>query len=106
MANKPVILRDAARRDVDAHLDDYLTTVGEKVALRFVPALEAALQTMAIHRGAGSPRYAHEQDLPGLRSRGLDRFPFRVFYLEREDVIDVWRVLDARRDIPAWLQDP
>lgn len=102
---KPVILRDAARRDVDAHLDDYLTA-GEKVALRFVPALEAALQAMAVHPGAGSPRYAHELDLPGLLSRGLAWFPFLVFYLEREDVIDVWRVLDARRDIPAWLQNP
>lgn len=86
---KPVILRDAARRDVEAHLDDYRTTAGEKVALRFVAALESALQATAVLPRAGSPRYAHELDLPGLRSRGLARFPFLVFCLEREDVIDV-----------------
>jgi toxin ParE1/3/4 len=29
-----------------------------------------------------------------------------IFYVEREDHIDVWRVLHGRRDIPALLEDP
>jgi hypothetical protein len=44
--------------------------------------------------------------LPGLRHRRLARFPWLVFYVERDDHIDIWRVLDARRDIPTWLDDP
>jgi toxin ParE1/3/4 len=33
----------------------------------------------------------------------LWRFPYLVFYLERADCIDVWRVLHAQRDIPSWM---
>jgi toxin ParE1/3/4 len=29
-----------------------------------------------------------------------------VFYVERPDHIDVWRVLHDTRDIPAWMQEP
>ena len=36
----------------------------------------------------------------------LRRYPYFVFYVEREDHLDVWRVLHAQRDIPAWMQDP
>lgn len=39
----------------------------------------------------------------GLRSRSIARFPFLIFYMERDDHIDVWRVLHAQRDIPARL---
>jgi toxin ParE1/3/4 len=39
--------------------------------------------------------------LPGLRFWPLKRYPYFVFYLERETHIDVWRVLHAERDIPA-----
>jgi len=35
----------------------------------------------------------------------LARYPYLVFYVEHADHIDVWRVLDARRDIPAWLAE-
>jgi toxin ParE1/3/4 len=28
-----------------------------------------------------------------------------VFFVEREDHIDVWRVLHGKRDIPAWMSD-
>ena len=42
----------------------------------------------------------------GLRSWPLTRHPYLVFYLERPDHIDVWRVLHGQRDIPAWLLEP
>jgi toxin ParE1/3/4 len=29
-----------------------------------------------------------------------------VFYVERPDHMDVWRVLHGQRDIPAWMQEP
>ena len=32
--------------------------------------------------------------------------PYLVFYVERPDHIDVWRVLHSQRDIPAWMQEP
>ena len=49
---------------------------------------------------------AHELNLPGLRVWQLARYPHLVFYMERPDHIDVWRVLHGQRDIPAWMKDP
>jgi plasmid stabilization system protein ParE len=36
----------------------------------------------------------------------LKKYPHLVFYVERSDHIDVWRVLHGTRDIPSWMQDP
>ena len=71
----------------------------------FVDALEAAYRHIARHPASGSSRYAHELDLPDLRSWPLSRYPFLVFYVECPQHIDVWRVLHTRRDLPAWLQE-
>jgi len=102
MKSKPVVLRTRARPDVDEGVDYYRAeSSGAPLAARFVAALEAATRAIARHPTAGSPRYAHELNLPGLRTWLLRRFPYLVFYVEREDHIDVWRILHAKRDIPA-----
>ena len=72
-------------------------------ALGFIEALEAAYARIGRYPAAGSPRYAHELDLPELRFWPLKNYPYLVFYVERGDHIDVWRVLHAQRDLPAWL---
>ena len=106
MAVRAVVPREQAHRDVENALARYLHEAGVDTAMTFVAALEKAYAAIAERPGAGSPRCAHELDLPGLRHRKLARFPLLVFYVERDDHIDVWRVLDARRDIPAWLAAP
>jgi hypothetical protein len=40
-----------------------------------------------------------------LKSWPLSRHPYLVFYVERPDHIDVWRVLNAHRDIPGWMRE-
>jgi toxin ParE1/3/4 len=40
-----------------------------------------------------------------LRSRALKGFPYLIFYVERENQIDVWRVLHSHRDIPSRMRD-
>ena len=106
MTPKPVITREQAQRDIDEAIDYYLKEAGDRVALRFIDAVEAAFRSIGQAPAAGSPRYAYELNLPGLRTRLLKRFPYLVFYVETADHIDVWRVLHAKRDIPAWLQEP
>lgn len=106
MIAKRVVPRNQAHRDVTGAIDHYVSEAGPDIALGFVEGLEAVYCAIAEHPGIGSPRYAHELNLPGLRHRRLARFPWLVFYVERDDHIDVWRVIDARRDIPAWLDDP
>ena len=104
MTAKPVIPRERASRDIEESVDYYARTGSVRVALGLVDALEAALQHIANHPATGSPRHAHELDLAGLRAWPLKRYPYLVCYLEQENHIDVWRVLHASRDIPAWMQ--
>ena len=106
MSPKPIVLRALAADDIEAAVDHYRDEAGPATALRFVAALERGFQHIAQHPASGSPRYAHELDLPGLRSWPLRRFPYLVFYVERDEHVDVWRVLHGDRDIPASLRDP
>ena len=106
MKAKAVIPREQANRDVIEAVADYLSEAGEAVALGFIDALEKAYGHIGRHPATGSPRYAHELNLPGLRTWPMMRCPYLVFYVERPDHIDVWRVLHGQRDIPAWMQGP
>ena len=106
MNAKAVIPRELASRDVDEAIDHCLGEGAVKAALDFVEALEKAYTHIARQPASGSPRYAHELNLPGLKSWPLTRFPYLVFYFERDDCVDVWRVLHGQRDIPAWMNEP
>lgn len=106
MNPKTVVPRALARRDVDEAIDHYLNEAGEKAALGFIDDLERVFSHVARHPAAGSSRYAHELDLPGLKSWPLNRYPYLVFYVERGESIDVWRVLHGRRSIPTRMRDP
>lgn len=105
MSPKPVVPRERADRDIEEAVDHYSSTAGARAAVGFIDALEAAFRHIASHPATGSPRYAHELDLAGLRCWPLKRYPYLIFYVEQESLIDVWRVLHGMRDMPAWLQD-
>ena len=104
MKSKPVIPRALANRDVDEAIHHYLSQDAGAAALGFIDALEQGYGHIGRHAATGSPRYAHELNLPGLRSWPLKRYPYLIFYMEHDDHIDVWRVLHGQRDIPAWIQ--
>lgn len=103
MKTKPIVPRSEANRDVGEAIDHYLSESAEQAALGFIDALEKAYAHIARHPATGSPRYAHALNLPGLRCWSLTRYPHLVFFIERDDHIDVWRVLHGQRDIPTWL---
>lgn len=106
MKAKPVIPRQLALQDVEEALAHYLEEGAESAALGFIDALAQAYQHIGRHPATGSPRYAHELNLPGLRFWPLTKYPHLVFYMERTNHIDVWRVLHGQRDLPAWMQGP
>ena len=106
MSGKPVVLRERARRDVDAAIEYYLSEAGSAGALASVDAVEICLRHIGEHPAAGSSRYAHELDLPGLRFRTVGKFPYLVFYVEQQTEIDVWRVLHGARDMASWMWEP
>lgn len=102
---KPVWPRERAKRDVDEAIAHYLREGAPQAALGFIDALEQAYAHIGRFPATGSSRYAHELNLPGLRFWPLARHPHLVFYIERDDHVDVWRVLHGQRDIPAWMHD-
>ncbi len=106
MKSKPIIPRELANQDVEEAIAHYLGEDAEQAALGFIDSLEQAYAHISRHPASGSPRYAHELNLPGLRFWPLTRYPHLVFYTEHSDHIDVWRVLHGQRDIPAWMQQP
>jgi toxin ParE1/3/4 len=105
MAVKPVIPRALARIDVDDAVSYYLRENADQAALRFIDILQTAYLHIGHYPMSGSPRYAHELDLAGLRCWSLKPYPYMVFYIEQDDYIDVWRVLHTMRDLPNWLSD-
>jgi toxin ParE1/3/4 len=104
--SKPVIPRARADQDVDEAIDYYLSENAPEAALGFIDALEQAYSHISRHPETGSSRYAGELNLPGLRFWPLRKYPHLLFYLERTDHIDVWRVLHGSRYIPGWMRDP
>ena len=103
MRSSRIVARKRAEQDIDEALAFYLAEAGGQVALGFIDALEQCYRRISESPSAGSSRYAHELDLPALKSRTLTGYPYLVFYVQRTDHIDVWRVLHAASDIPAWL---
>ena len=103
--SKPVHLRQLAAGDIETALVYYLTEAGPDITTRFIAAVERAILTIGRHPHQGSLRFAFELEIPGLRSWPVARFPYLVFYLEREGQIEIWRVLHTRRDIPTTLAD-
>ncbi len=102
----PVILRALALEDVEQALDHLFSEGAADAALSLVDALEVAQQQIAREPGIGSTRHAHELGIPGLRSWALRTHPYLLFYVQRDNHLDVWRVLHQRRDMAAWLTEP
>lgn len=102
---KRIVPRELANRDVEEAIDHYLVEASAKVAMGFVDELEKSYAHIARQPAAGSPRYAHQLGLADLRFWSLGRYPYLVFYVERDEHIDVWRVLHEQRDIPAWMNE-
>lgn len=102
---KAIIPRAQAQRDIHDIVDYYRQEAGAAIAIGFVDELQAVLNLIAAHPASGSLRYSYELALPDLRCHRLSRYPYLVFYIDQADHIDMWRVLHAKRDIPAWMDE-
>ena len=69
VSGKPLVLRERARRDIDEAVAHYVAEANAAVALTFIDALDHTRRLIAEQPAAGSLRYAHELDIPGLRFR-------------------------------------
>ena len=102
---KPAILRPQARRDREGEVRYYRQHAGSKVAVRLVAATNAALDQIELEPGIGSPVLGKILDVPSLRTWRVKKFPLLWCYFERDDHLDVVRLLGERQDIAAILGD-
>ena len=68
-----------------------------------VIAAREALDQIEQNPGMGSPGIGQQLDIPGLHSWRVSGFPLIWFYFEREEFLDVVRLLGDRQDILAIL---
>ena len=103
---KPVQFSDVATVDLESASSYYVAETDVATATRFVDAVEATAQRISRNPRLGSLRFAYELSVPDLRTMPVGKFPYLMFYLERETLVDVWRLLHVSRDISASLQEP
>lgn len=104
MSAHNVVLRPTARVDVEETAAWYAEQGGHVLEMRFVDALSAAFGHVSRHPASGSSLQGMPPDVGALRFWPLKKFPYLIFYLQRDGNVDVWRVLHAERDIPASLR--
>jgi len=100
---KPAILRPQSQRDRQVEVRYYRKEAGSKLAVRLVAATNAALDQIELEPGIGSPVLGKVLDIPDLRTWRVTKFPLLWFYFERDDHLDVVRLLGERQDIAAIL---
>ena len=91
---RPIIWSSDAQSDLSDIWDYYFTVAGRHTADRIVRRIGEACRLLEDHPFAGRSR---DEVGPGLRS--IASSPNVVFYRVREDVAEIIRVLDGRRDL-------
>lgn len=106
MADKPIRLRALAAADLEDAASYYRDHAGEETALGFIDEVQDAFGSISSGPGIGSLRYSYDLDIPGLRTFPIKRFDHALFYVDTDDVVDVWRILHTRRHIPETHEPP
>ncbi|WP_145098416.1 type II toxin-antitoxin system RelE/ParE family toxin [Rosistilla carotiformis] len=96
---KPIIRRPKASEDVESHAM-YIADGSMDAALRFLERAEQTIKGLALFPQSGSPFVNSVPDLAGMRTKLVKDFPNHVvFYVEREDSIEIVRVLRGGQDM-------
>ena len=98
-------LRPQAEADLIERTRYYRSEAGQETAERFFDTAVGALQTIENTPGIGSVRLGEMCGVPGLRSFRITGFPCGWFYFERDDHVDVVRLLSYAQDLPNLLAD-
>ena len=76
----------------------YRQKAGSAVALKLSRNLRKAEATLSSEPGIGSPRIGEELGIPELRAWLIAEFPLSFWYFEREDHVDIVRLVGHRQD--------
>ena len=99
-------LRRAAKQDLSDAAVHYAAQGGVALGEDFLLEATTALSRIEAMPGLGSPRAGQRCGVEGLRAWHVKRFPMRWYYFERDNHLDVVRLLGDRQDIAAILSAP
>lgn len=105
MTQKRVVRRGRANDDIEVAVDYYLNEAGTEIAMEFIVRFEESINNIAKHPSIGSNRYGHAVNISDLRYWPITKFPFLIFYLEKERFIEIARVLHSSMQIPPRLDE-
>jgi len=94
-----------AEADLVDNVSWYVEQRAVELGGRVFDAAHGSLATVQAQPGFGSPAIGQRCGLPGLRSWRVKGFPLRWFYFDRDDCIDVIRLLADRQEVAAILDD-
>lgn len=100
---KPARLRRTAKQDLSDAALYYAEQGGLALGEDWLLEATSALSRTEAMPGLESPRVAQMCGVEGLRAWAVKRFALRWFYFERDDHLDVVRLLGERQDIKAIL---
>lgn len=101
---KQVIIRPKASQDLDDHFA-YMVENNLEVALRFFDSTRSTIAQLAKMPGIGSPYPINNSRLQELRKWAVKGFKkYLIFYFERDDAIEVIRILYATQNVSSILQ--
>jgi plasmid stabilization system protein ParE len=89
-------LLDAAKDDLRSGWSFYERQISG-LGNTFLAAIDSDVQTLALYAGT-------HLKLAGFYRMLIKRFPFALYYLVNESSIDIYAILDCRRD-PIWIRD-
>jgi toxin ParE1/3/4 len=100
---KRIVITPKASTDIHRHFE-YLAQHNLEAALNFFDAARQTFAQIAWNPGIGSPYIAKNQTLLGLWKWSVKGFKTQlIFYFDRDDWIEIIRVLNAARDIKEIL---
>ena len=99
---KRVIFAPEALDDISEILDYLDENASPAVALRFYEAVQKSVASIRETPGIGALRNFSRPALQGMRMLVISDFSNHlIFYQEASEAIEVIRILDGRRDLPA-----
>jgi toxin ParE1/3/4 len=102
---KKIVITPKASQDLDDCFA-YISEDNPEIALRFFDATRLTIAQIARMPGIGSIFVTENDRLQGLRKWSVKDFrKYLIFYIDRDDVVEIVRILYATRDISSIL-DP
>ena len=101
-----VLIRPAAREDIDRHAFFLVENASPRVALQFLDLIDETFRQLLRYPRLGRPYHADSPTLQGMRQVRIRGFRnYLLFYRVGRSHIEVWRLFHGAQDISELL-DP